>query len=109
MLVLIPFLHAIQPPQSSTRIASALYASPDPPIIPPNWSDIGPNQVVRPPPTSPAPRALLHFLGGAFVGAAPSITYRYLLEELARAGYVVVCTPYQLSFDYLALCERVPV
>ena len=49
----------------------------------------------------------MHFLGGAFVGAAPQLAYARLLSELAADGLVVVATPYQLSFDYLALCERV--
>ena len=62
--------------------------------------------IVRPPPSTP-PRAIVHFLGGAFVGAAPQLAYARLLSELAADGLVVVATPYQLSFDYLALCERV--
>jgi len=44
------------------------------------------------------PLGVIHFLGGAFVGAAPHLTYRYLLESLAEAGYVVVATPYRLDF-----------
>ena len=62
--------------------------------------------LLRPPADVP-PRAVLHFLGGAFVGAAPHITYRYLLEALAREGFLVVSTPYRLEFDYLELTDKV--
>jgi len=47
------------------------------------------------------PKALVHFLGGAFVGAAPQVAYRWFLEQLALEGFVVVATPYRLSFDHL--------
>ena len=53
------------------------------------------------------PRALLHFLGGALVGAAPQLSYRYLLERLASRGYLIVATPYKLSFDHLKTCDEV--
>jgi len=60
---------------------------------------------VRVPPGQP--KAIVHFLGGAFVGAAPQLTYRQLLEQLVEAGFVVVATPYQLRFDYLEVCDDV--
>ena len=37
------------------------------------WEELNGNFVLRPPPDQPA-RALIHFLGGAFVGAAPHVT-----------------------------------
>lgn len=55
----------------------------------PEWADKGSKQ---------QPLGVIHFLGGAFVGAAPHLTYRYLLESLAEVGYVVVATPYRLDF-----------
>ena len=64
------------------------------------------NFVLRPPGTA-RPRALVHFLGGAFVGAAPHLTYATLLRTLAGAGYRVCATPYELRFDHLALCDDV--
>ncbi|KAL3939818.1 MAG: hypothetical protein SGBAC_005519, partial [Bacillariaceae sp.] len=70
------------------------------------WEEIHGNWVLRPP-SSETPRALLHFLGGALVGAAPHITYRYMLERLAQKGFLVVATPYQLSFDHLEICDDV--
>ena len=39
------------------------------------WEELGGNYVLRPPDGVPV-RALVHFLGGAFVGAAPHVTYR---------------------------------
>jgi len=41
------------------------------------------------------------------VGKAPHITYRYLLEKLAAEGFLIVATPYNLSFDHLATCDDV--
>ncbi len=49
---------------------------------------------------------LIHFLGGAIVGAAPDISYRYILERLAQKGFLIVATPYTLSFDYIATCDE---
>ena len=53
------------------------------------------------------PIGVIHFLGGAFVGAAPHITYRYLLESLAAEGYLVVATPYRLDLNYVRICDTV--
>ena len=50
---------------------------------------------------------MIHFLGGALVGAAPHITYRYLLEGLAEAGFLIVATPFTLSFDRLQTCDAI--
>jgi hypothetical protein len=41
------------------------------------------------------------------VGASPHITYRYMLESLADKGFLVIATPYQLSFDHLQTCDEV--
>lgn len=71
-----------------------------------DFEEIEGNFVLRPP-AGEQPRALIHFLGGALVGAAPHISYRYLLERLAQSGYLIVATPYQLSFDYLSTCDVV--
>jgi len=53
------------------------------------------------------PRGVVHFLGGAFVGAAPQLTYSHLLARLSDAGYVVIASPYQLGFDYLEVCDSI--
>eukprot|EP00977_Amphora_coffeiformis_P007277 scaffold1581_cov169-Amphora_coffeaeformis.AAC.13 len=65
------------------------------------------NFVLRPSVDQGPPRALLHFLGGAIVGAAPHVSYRYMLERLAAEGYLIVATPYELSFDHLTTCDTV--
>ena len=70
------------------------------------WEQLHGNYILRPPPNQP-PRALLHFLGGALVGASPQLTYRYLLERLSSSGYLIVATPYQLSFDHLTTCDEI--
>jgi Protein of unknown function (DUF1350) len=74
-----------------------------------NWESLHGNWVLRPYGGSldEPPRAVIHFLGGALVGAAPQITYRYLLEKLADNGFLIVATPYNLSFDHLATCDEV--
>lgn len=74
------------------------------------WEELNGNYLLRPPSTSPytsEPRALIHFLGGAIVGAAPDITYRYILEKLANNGFLVVSTPYTLSFDHISTCDDI--
>lgn len=72
------------------------------------WEYTDGNYILRPSlDANQQPRALLHFLGGAFLGAAPQLTYRYLLERLATKGYLIVATPYQLSFDHLRSCDEI--
>ena len=72
-----------------------------------NWEELHGNYVLRPNDASAQPRALLHFLGGAIVGAVPHVSYRYMLERLAAKGFLVVATPYNLSFDHLDTCDAV--
>lgn len=50
---------------------------------------------------------MIHFLGGAIVGAAPDISYRYILEKLAEKGFLIVATPYTLSFDHVMTCDDI--
>jgi hypothetical protein len=72
-----------------------------------NWEEIHGNYLLRPKVEGGPPLALLHFLGGAIVGHSPHIFYRYMLERLASKGYLVVATPYNLSFDYLTTCDNI--
>lgn len=44
--------------------------------------------------------AVVHFLGGALVGAVPKATYGYLITELASRGFAVVAGSYALTFDH---------
>jgi len=85
------------------------------------WEEMHGNYILRPPSnininnmssttttsTTTQPRALLHFLGGALVGAAPDLSYRYLLEKLASQNFLIVATPYRLSFDYIRTCDDI--
>ena len=41
------------------------------------------------PPKNRAPEAVVHFLGGAFVGAAPQLSYRLFLEALSNRNALV--------------------
>ena len=68
-----------------------------------NWQEVAGNWILIP----PQPRAMIHFLGGVFVSAAPSITYRWLLENLAAQGYLIVATPFINTFDHEVIAEEV--
>mmetsp|Transcript_142263 Transcript_142263/g.258529 ORF Transcript_142263/g.258529 Transcript_142263/m.258529 type:complete len:523 (-) Transcript_142263:28-1596(-) len=72
------------------------------------WKEAAGNFVLYPKDIeSNPPKGLIHFLGGAFVGAAPHYTYRFLLDSLCNEGYIVVTTPYKLKFDYLQICDDI--
>lgn len=51
-------------------------------------------------------RAVAHFAGGAFVGAAPAEAYGPLLRRLADAGVASVASPYAVSFDHAARASK---
>lgn len=53
------------------------------------------------------PRGVVHFLGGAFAGAAPQLAYQALINWVAEAGYTVVATPYAVTFRHLDCATRV--
>lgn len=54
------------------------------------WQKIGKSNILIP----ENPVGIIHFLGGAFVAIAPQFSYRWLLEELANAGFVIIATPF---------------
>lgn len=68
-----------------------------------DWEEIGGNWVLIP----NKPTAIVHFLGGAFLATAPNVSYRWLLEKLADAGYAIVATPFVNTFDHLAIAQYV--
>ncbi|MGB8698891.1 MAG: DUF1350 family protein, partial [Thermosynechococcaceae cyanobacterium] len=68
-----------------------------------NWRAVGPNWVLL----SGYPVAIIHFLGGAFVGAAPQLSYGKLLETLAAEGYVIIATPFLNTLDHRAIAHTV--
>ncbi|MGL5033567.1 MAG: DUF1350 family protein [Microcystaceae cyanobacterium] len=67
------------------------------------WQEFSGSWVLIP----PQPIAVIHFLGGAFVGTAPSVTYRWLLETLAKEGYIIVATPFINTLDHTAIARSV--
>jgi hypothetical protein len=66
-----------------------------------DWQEIQGNWCLLP----RQPIALVHFLGGAFVAAAPQTTYRRLLEFLAQRGYGVIATPFINTLDHRAIAK----
>jgi hypothetical protein len=70
-----------------------------------DWQEISGNWVLIP--SNSKPIAIVHFLGGAFVAAAPQLTYRWLLEALGNQGYVVVATPFVNTLDHIAIARDV--
>ena len=68
-----------------------------------DWQEVSGNWVYLP----REPRAIVHFLGGAFVAAAPHITYRLLLEDLAKQGYGIIATPFINTFDHRSIASEV--
>ncbi|WP_088431547.1 DUF1350 family protein [Halomicronema hongdechloris] len=70
-----------------------------------DWQEVSGNWLWVP----PRPKAIIHFLGGAFVAAAPHLTYQWLLEQLGRQGYAVVATPFVNTFDHATIAKEVAI
>jgi hypothetical protein len=68
-----------------------------------DWKEIRGNWVLVP----RNPIGIIHFLGGAFVATAPHLTYRWVLEQLANKGYVVIATPFVNTLDHNAIAKSV--
>lgn len=68
-----------------------------------DWKEISGNWVLIP----QHPVGIVHFLGGAFVAAAPHVTYRWLLEQLGNQGYAVIATPFVNTLDHSAIAGNV--
>lgn len=68
------------------------------------WTD---SCLVIPPPAGKKPRAIIKFLGGAFIGAVPELTYSYLTELLAKDGFLVISVPYNVTFDHVQASRQV--
>lgn len=67
-----------------------------------NWQEITGSSVLIP----GNPKGIVHFLGGAFVAAAPQVTYRFLLEYLARERYVVIATPFVNTLNHGEMAQE---
>jgi hypothetical protein len=48
----------------------------------------------------PQPQGVIQFIGGAFFGSLPTLSYRDLLHRLYDAGYTVVAIPFRFSFRH---------
>lgn len=57
------------------------------------WHSLSNHWVLQP----VCPKAVIHFLGGAFIGGSPHVGYDALLSGLAAEGYLVVATQYETS------------
>ncbi|HEY9599727.1 MAG TPA: DUF1350 family protein, partial [Cyanophyceae cyanobacterium] len=68
-----------------------------------DWQEVSSSWVLIP----PRPTGIVHFLGGAFVATAPHVTYRSLLEQVARQGYAVIATPFVNTLDHIAIARDV--
>lgn len=68
-----------------------------------DWLEFSDNWVLIP----PKPKAIVHFLGGAFVASAPHITYRWLLEQLGLQGYAIIATPFINTLDHGNMAREV--
>jgi Protein of unknown function (DUF1350) len=69
-----------------------------------SWQPVGENWVLLP--RDPV-RAVIHFVGGAFVGAAPQLSYAKLLESLAAEGYAIIATPFINTLDHKEIATTV--
>lgn len=56
-----------------------------------DWEEIAGSWVLRPP-GGQAPEAIAHFIGGAFIGAAPQLSYKDFLEAMADQRVLVSVT-----------------
>lgn len=57
-------------------------------------------------PKNKEPRAIVHFVGGSIVGAAPQMTYGLFLEALASHGCIVIATGYATNFDHMRCADE---
>ena len=55
----------------------------------------------------PDPSAIIHFLGGAFVAAAPQLTYQKFLSTLAHRGYCIIAAPFLVQPNHQAIATEV--
>ncbi len=67
------------------------------------WRQIGDCWICSPSP----PKAVIHFLGGAFVGSLPHIFFQGVLESLARSGFGVIATGYTTDPNHGQIARRV--
>lgn len=67
------------------------------------WQEIAGHWVLLP----PRPQGIIHFLGGAFAGTTPHVSYRWLLERLAWQNFGVIATPFTVGLDHQRLATDI--
>ncbi|MFZ4666093.1 MAG: DUF1350 family protein [Prochlorotrichaceae cyanobacterium] len=67
------------------------------------WQEVSNNWVLIP----GRQQGIIHFLGGAFIGSTPHLTYRRLLESLASQGFVIIATTFLNTFDHKDIADTV--
>ncbi|MBA0722830.1 hypothetical protein Golax_003472, partial [Gossypium laxum] len=68
--------------------------------------------LIIPPSRNRKPRAIIKFLGGAFLGAVPEVTYRYLVFSFPwwnqnKEGFLIISVPYNVTFDHEQATKQV--
>ncbi|XP_042481271.1 uncharacterized protein LOC122061842 [Macadamia integrifolia] len=63
--------------------------------------------LVVPPPEGKKPCGIIKFLGGAFIGAVPEVTYGHLIDLLAKEGFLIISVPYNVTFDHAQATQDV--
>ena len=63
--------------------------------------------LVIPPPKDQKPTAIVEFLGGAFIGAVPEVTYSYLIQLLSNEGFLIIFVPFNVTFDHAQAAREV--
>lgn len=48
----------------------------------------------------PNPKGVVQFIGGAFFGTFPTVSYRYFLENLFEQGYTIIALPFRFTFRH---------
>jgi Protein of unknown function (DUF1350) len=69
------------------------------------WQSVGQNWVLLP--HYQVATAIVHFVGGAFVGVAPQLSYAKLLESMAAKGCAIIATPFINTLDHKAIATAV--
>jgi len=72
-----------------------------------DWKQVEDCWVLYPPQGKPQPRCLIHFIGGAFVGAASQLAYAPLLEALSERGALIITSPYATTFNYYTAVDDI--
>ncbi|KAH7296110.1 hypothetical protein KP509_26G009300 [Ceratopteris richardii] len=63
--------------------------------------------IIFPPLQRRKPRALIHFIGGAFIGAVPEVTYSFFIDLLRQQDYLIIATPYNVTFEHTIAAKLV--